>query len=60
MDAPFPFDQDGRLVTGEGKQVFNPAFRFGVQLGVKLRAVDDLKRGRTNGAASMQTPENLS
>ena len=37
----------------------NPAFRFGAQQGLKLRAVDDLKRGATNDATSVSTPITL-
>ena len=31
LDGPCPFDVDGNLVTGEGLQPANPAFRFGAQ-----------------------------
>ena len=46
-------------MTEEGPQLANPAFRFGVQLGSKLRAVDDLKRSTTNRAADVRTPVKL-
>ena len=36
----------------------NPAFRFRVYRGVKLRAVGDLQRSRTNAAAAIHTPAN--
>ena len=59
LDGPFPFDEEGQMITGEGPQLVNPAFRFGVQQGEKLRAVDDLKRSQTNRAAAIRTPVNL-
>ena len=59
LDGPFPFDEEGKMITGEGPQLVNPAFRFGVQQGEKLRAVDDLKRSQTNRAAAIRTPVNL-
>ena len=59
LQGPFKFDDEGNLVTNEGPQLANPAFRFGVQQGDKLRAVDDLKRSQTNRAAAVRTPVNL-
>ena len=59
LHGPFAFDEEGNLVTEEGPQLANPAFRFGVQQGTKLRAVDDLKRSQTNRAAAVRTPVNL-
>ena len=47
------------MITGEGPQLVNPAFRFGVQQEEKLRAVDDLKRSQTNRAAAIRNPVNL-
>ena len=58
LGGPFPFDGNGKLVMGFGAQLPNPAFRFGVQRGGKLRAVDDLKWRRWNRAAAAQTPVN--
>ena len=37
----------------------NPASRFGARQADKLRAVDDLRRNLTNGAADLQAPINL-
>ena len=59
LDGPHPFNDEGELmVNGEPVQA-NPAFRFGVQQGEKLRAVDDLKRSATNEATFVATPINL-
>ena len=44
LNGLFPFDENGKLVTGDGPQLVNPASRFGVQQGGKLRAAGDLKR----------------
>ena len=60
LGGPFLFDEDGRLVTGEGPQSADPAFRFGLQQDDKQRAPDGLKRGQTNRATATQTPVNLS
>ena len=59
LNGPFPFDEEEQMITGEGPQLVNPAFRFGVQQGGKLRAEDDLKRSQTNRAAAIRTPVNL-
>ena len=59
LDGPFQFDEEERLVIGEGPQLANPACRLGVQQGKKLRAVDDLKRRQTNRAAAIRAPVNL-
>ena len=59
LQGPFDFDEEGNLVTAEGLQLANPASRFGVQKGSKLRAADDLKRSQTNRAAAVKTPVNL-
>ena len=59
FDGPCPSDDQSRLLTGEGPQDVNPAFRFGAQQGEKLRAADDLKRSRANAAAAIRAPANL-
>ena len=33
LNAPFPSDETAELVTGDGSQLVNPAFRFGAQQG---------------------------
>ena len=35
LNAPFPFDENGELVTGGGPPLARPAFRFGAQQGKK-------------------------
>ena len=50
MAGPFPFDEDGNTVTGEGPKL--------AQQGGRLRAVDFLKRSQTNRAAAIKTPIN--
>ena len=58
-NGPHRFNEKGELMV-DGKPVLaNPAFRFGVQQGSKLRAVDDLKRSATNDATFVSTPINL-
>ena len=59
LDGPFPFDEEGELVIGEGRQLVNPACRFGAQQGEKLRAVDGSKRSQTNRSAAIRAPVNL-
>ena len=58
LEGPYQYNEEGSLVTAGGPQLANPAFRFGVQLGGKLRAVGDLKRSQTNGAVAVRTPVN--
>ena len=59
LDGPRRYSENGRLVVGNEPMVANPAFRFGVQQGEKLRAVDDLKRSSTNDATLIATPLDL-
>ena len=59
LDGPFPFDENGGLVTGEGPQLADPAFRFRGQQGEELRAGYDLKRSEKAKAAVIRTPVNL-
>ena len=59
LDGPHPFNERGELLVNGEPVRANPAFRFGVQQGEKLRAVDDLKRSATNDATSVATPINL-
>ena len=59
LDGPFPSDDEGRLITGQGPQPVNLTFRLGVQQGGKLRAVDDLKRSQADRTAKVRTPVNL-
>ena len=59
LDGTLSFDEEGRCVTGVGPQLTNPASRFGLQHGEKLRAVDDLKRRQADRAAAIQTPLKL-
>ena len=40
-------DQNGELITSEGPQPANSAFRFGVKRGKKLRDTDALKGSQT-------------
>ena len=59
LHGPRRSTEQGELMV-EGKPVLaNPAFRFGVQQGRKLRAVGDLKRSATNDATFVATPINL-
>ena len=58
LAGPFPFDEDGKLGTGLGPHLANPAFRFGAQQGGKLRASDHLKRSLTNRGTAAQTSVN--
>ena len=58
LDGPFPSDEDGKLVTGEGPQRANLASRFGLQPGKKLRVVDGLRRSPTDTAAAARTSVN--
>ena len=46
-------------MTGLVPQLANPAFRFRVQQGEKLRAVGDLKRSQAHWAAAVQTPADV-
>ena len=55
LGAPIPFDEDGKLVTGEGHQLANPAFSFGAQQGGKLGAVDELKRIQSQAPVHLPT-----
>ena len=59
LSGPSPFGVNGKLVTGDGPQLANPAFRFGAQQGPKLIAAGDLKRSQTNRAAAIRAPVNL-
>ena len=59
LHGPHPFNNDGELMVEGTPVTANPAFRFGVQQGQKLRAVDDLKRSATNDATFVATPINL-
>ena len=59
LRGPNVFDGEGGLVTDDGSQLANPAFRFGAQQGEKLRAVDNLKRSQTDRATAIRTPVNL-
>ena len=58
-DGPFPFDEEGKLVTGLGLQLANPASRFGAQRSGKVGASDDLKRSQTERAAATRAPLKL-
>ena len=55
LDRPYPSDEDGKRVTGEGLQLANPAVRFGAQQGETCGAVKDLGRNQIDRAASIQT-----
>ena len=57
--GPSQFDKGGRLMTGKGPLVANPAFRFGARQDKKSRAVDDLKRSQANRVASQLSDVNL-
>ena len=59
LSGPHRYSKKGRLRVGQQKMSVNPAYRFGVQQAEKLRAVDDLKRSRTNEATAVTTPINL-
>ena len=59
LHGPHPFNNEGELMVEGTPVLANPAFRFGVQQGQKLRAVDDLKRSATNDATFVATPMNL-
>ena len=59
LRGPFPYDDEGRLVTRLGLQLANPAVRFGVQREGEFIAADDLKRSETKRAAAIQTQGNL-
>ena len=56
--GPYPIVNGQAVMDGTPKDV-NFSFRFGVQQGNKLRAVDDLRQSRANEATSVQTPINL-
>ena len=43
IDWPCPLAEYRKPVTGKGAQPANPALRFGVQQGKRLRAASDLK-----------------
>ena len=58
LDGPFPFAVEGKLVTGLGLQLVNPATKFGGQQVGELRAVDVVERSRTDPAAAVRTPVN--
>ena len=57
--GPHPVEEDGNVARGKGPEMANPAFRFEVQQGGKLKAVGGLKRNQTNRAAAVRTPVNL-
>ena len=57
LDDPQRYNESGELQEGDERVVANPAFRFGVQQGEKLRAVDGLKKSSTNDAAFIVTPK---
>ena len=59
LDGPHRFNKEGELMVNGESAIASPAFRFGVQQGSKLRAVDDLKRSATNDATFVSTPINL-
>ena len=59
LNGPFPFDENGKLMAGNGPQLVNPAFRFGAQQKAKLREVNDSKRSQTNRAAAIRAPLNF-
>ena len=59
FNGPRRFNKEGELLVDGKPVVANPGFRFGVQQGLKLRAVDDLKRSATNDATFVSTPINL-
>ena len=50
---------DGKAIIDGSPTILNFSFRFGVQQGEKLRAVDDLRQSRTNDATFINTPINL-
>ena len=59
LEGPFEVSADSVIrQNGEDFQG-NPAFRFGVLRGKKLRAADDLKQSFTDGATRGLTPINL-
>ena len=59
LEGPFDISVDAVVTRGDSQFRCNPAFRFGVLQGEKLRAVDDLKQSYTNAAAQVLTPINL-
>ena len=59
LDGPHQYSTKGELWVAGELIVVNPAFRFGVRQVDTLRAVDDLKRGSTNEASSVNTPMNF-
>ena len=59
LNGPHRFNEQGELMVEGNRVLANPAFRFGVLQGQKLRSVDDLKRGATNDATFVATPINL-
>ena len=58
LGGPRRYKEQGELMANDKPVQANPAFRFGVQQGAKLRAVDNLKRSVTNDATFISTPIN--
>ena len=59
LDGPHRFSEQGELMVDGEPVIANPAFRFGVQPGSKLRAAENLERSATNDATFASTPINL-
>ena len=56
--GPYPI-VDGLAIIDGTPRALNFSFRFGVEQGEKLRAVDDLRQSLTNQATFINTPINL-
>ena len=50
LGGPFPFDEEGRLLTSGCPQRVNPASGFGAPQVERLRSADALERRKTNSA----------
>ena len=59
LDGPVPHSGEGKLLTGTGRQLTNPAFRLSVEQGLKLRPVADLKRCQATKADAVRAQRNL-
>ena len=55
-DGPRPCTSTGELLWNGRLAEVNPAFRFGLKQGEKLRAAGDLKQSETTKTAAIRTP----